>query len=215
MKAGHITISVVDDDPALRESIVGYLRTVGHFECVSQYNGAEEALAKLPVDNPDVILLDIKMKGIDGIECVQRLKARMPSAKVIMLTVFEETDLIFRALRAGADGYLLKRQPPAKLVEAIYEVVEGGAPMSAPIARKVVEFLQKSVVDRSTGKGAEKLALSPREREVLERLAAGQVYKQVADGMNISVHTVRSYIRRIYEKLHVHTRAEAVAKYLR
>lgn len=212
MKINPIAVSIVDDESGLRESILGFLKTAKNFRCVSQYAQAEEALKGLPSDKPDVVLMDIKMKGMDGIECVRRLKALMPEVQVIMLTVFEDTELIFNALKAGANGFLLKRQPPAKLAEAIREVMDGGSPMSAPIARKVVHLLQAGNLRSETP--AESFDLSAREREVLEQLAAGQVYKQIADSLNVSPHTVRSYVRRIYEKLHVHSRTEAVAKYL-
>jgi DNA-binding NarL/FixJ family response regulator len=135
----------------------------------------------------------------------------MPATQVVMLTVFEDTEKIFSALAAGASGYLLKRLAPAKLLEAIREVHEGGSPMSAPIARKVVQSLQPVLA----APGHEAIGLSPREREVLDGLAEGQAYKQIADKLGVSIHTVRNYIRRIYEKLHVCSRTEAVAKYLR
>ena len=149
-------------------------------------------------DEPDVVLMDINLGGMSGIECVRQLKPRMPATQMVMLTVFEDTEKIFSALAAGASGYLLKRLAPAKLLDAIREVHEGGSPMSAPIARKVVQSLQK-VVPR----GAKQAELSPREREVLNGLAEGQAYKQIADRLGVSIHTVRNYIRRIYEKLHV------------
>jgi DNA-binding NarL/FixJ family response regulator len=157
--------------------------------------------------------MDIKMKGMDGIECVRRLKAVMPDVLVIMLTVFDDDDLIFDALMAGATGYLLKRQPPDQLAEAIHEVVAGGSPMSATIARKVVHLLQATGNSGKTSMGA-RMLLSARQREILDLLAAGQPYKIIADKMGVSIHTVRSYIRRTYQKLQVHTRTEAVAKYL-
>jgi len=157
--------------------------------------------------------MDIKMKGMDGIECVRRLKEKMPEVLVIMLTVFEEEDSIFDALMAGAMGYLLKRQPPGQLLEAIHELLDGGSPMSATIARKVVKLLQRSG-DPGKASGEVRKLLSERQREMLDLLAAGEPYKAIADKMGLSIHTVRGYIRRIYEKLHVHTRTEAVAKYL-
>lgn len=206
-----ITVSIVDDEADLREHIAGYLAAVGNIRCKSAYASGEEALKHLPGDNPDVILMDINLGGdVDGIECVRRLTAWMPQAQVLMLTVFEDTEQIFRALAAGASGYLLKRQPPKKLVEAIEEVCTGGSPMSAPIARKVVQSFK--ILPAASGKSAE---LSPQENAVLSGLAEGLVYKQIADQMGVSIHTVRNYIRRIYDKLHVHTRTEAVAKFLR
>jgi len=207
-----ITVSIVDDEADLREHIAGYLAAAGDIRCKSVYASAEEALEHLPQDKPDVVLMDINLGdgGIDGIECVRRLKALMPDAQVLMLTVFEDTEKIFRALAAGAGGYLLKRMPPGKLVEAILEVCDGGSPMSASIARKVVQSFQAA-----PARGEASAELSQRERSVLDGLADGLAYKQIADQLGVSIHTVRNYIRRIYEKLHVQTRTEAVAKFLR
>ena len=212
MKATKTTVSIVDDETELRESIIRYLTLSGEFHCVSEYARAEDALAGLPGDAPAVVLMDIKMAGMNGIECVRRLKEKMPLVQVIMLTVFEDSDLIFDALRAGATGYLLKSQPPEKLLEAIRDVVAGGSPMSASIARKVVQLVQAS--NRSaTADAGDSIVLSERQRQVLDLLAAGQPYKLIADNMGVSIHTVRSYLRRTYEKLQVHSRTEAVAKY--
>ena len=205
-----ITVSIVDDEADLREHIAGYLAAAGNIACKSAYASAEEALAHLPQDQPDVILMDINLGEMDGIECVRRLTAIMPKAQVLMLTVFEDPDQIFRALSAGASGYLLKRLSPKKLLEAIEDVCAGGSPMSAPIARKVVQSF-KTV----PAHGDESVDLSPRERSVLDGLAGGLAYKQIADQLGVSIHTVRNYIRRIYEKLHVCTRTEAVAKFLK
>jgi DNA-binding NarL/FixJ family response regulator len=205
-----ITVSIVDDEADLREHIAGYLAAAGNIRCVSAYASAEEALKHLPQDQPDVILMDINLGEMDGIECVRRLTAQMPAAQVLMLTVFEDTEQIFRALTAGASGYLLKRMPPKKLLEAIEEVCAGGSPMSAPIARKVVQSFKAT-----PARGDESADLSPRERSVLDGLAEGLAYKQIADQLQVSIHTVRNYIRRIYEKLHVRSRTEAVAKFLR
>lgn len=209
MKA-PIRVSIVDDEVDLRENIAGYVDAAKGFRCVGVHSSAEEALLHLPKEKPDVVLMDINMGGMSGIECVRLLKPQIPQAQVVMLTVFEDTEKIFSALAAGASGYLLKRLAPAKLLEAIQEVYEGGSPMSAPIARKVVQSLQPKLP-----RGDETNELSPREREVLDGLAEGQAYKQIADRLNVSIHTVRNYIRRIYEKLHVRSSAEAVAKYLR
>jgi DNA-binding NarL/FixJ family response regulator len=204
-----ITVSIVDDEADLREHIAGYLDAVPGFRCVSVCASAEEALARLPKEKPDVVLMDINLGGMSGIECARQLKPQMPEVQIVMLTVFEDTEKIFSALAAGASGYLLKRVAPAKLLEAIREVHEGGSPMSAPIARKVVQSLQAHPPRADTN-----TELSPREREVLDGLAEGQAYKQIADQLGVSIHTVRNYIRRIYEKLHVQSRTEAVARYL-
>jgi len=205
-----ITVSIVDDEADLRKHIAGYLAAAGNIRCISAYASAEEALKYLPSDKPDVILMDINLGEMDGIECVRRLTVLMPDAQVLMLTVFEDTEQIFRALAAGASGYLLKRLSPKKLVEAIEEVQAGGSPMSASIARKVVHSFKSS-----PARGDGSADLSDRERAVLDGLSAGLAYKQIADQLKISIHTVRNYIRRIYEKLHVCSRTEAVAKFLR
>jgi DNA-binding NarL/FixJ family response regulator len=210
MKKDIITVSIVDDEADLREHIGEYLAVAGNIRCLSACASAEEALERLPQDKPDVILMDINLGEMDGIECVRRLTVLMPEAQVLMLTVFEDTDQIFSALAAGASGYLLKRLSPKKLVEAIEEVCAGGSPMSAPIARKVVKSFKTTPAS-----GDESADLSPRERSVLDGLAEGLAYKQIADQLGVSIHTVRNYIRRIYEKLHVRTRTEAVAKFLR
>jgi len=204
-----ISVSIVDDEPSLRQSIATFINGSPGFRCVSTYGGAEAALQGLPADRPDVVLMDIHMAGMDGIECVQRLKALLPAIQIVMLTVYEDTDQIFKALAAGASGYLLKRLTPTKLLDAIREVHAGGSPMSSSIARKVVASFQKA--GPATDQDA---LLSPREQMVLDCLAKGLAYKQIADQMGISVTTIRTYLRRIYEKLHVQSRSEAVAKYL-
>jgi DNA-binding NarL/FixJ family response regulator len=206
-----ITVSIVDDEVDLRENIAGYIDAAKGFRCVSMHGSARDALAHLPKEKPDVVLMDINLGGMSGIECVRQLKPQLPGTQVVMLTVFEDTEKIFSAIAAGASGYLLKRLAPEKLLEAIRDVHQGGSPMSAPIARKVVLSLQPV----PAAPGDETTALSPREREVLDGLAEGQAYKQIADKLGVSIHTVRNYIRRIYEKLHVCSRTEAVAKYLR
>ena len=205
-----ITVSIVDDEKELRQSIATFVNGSPGFKCISAYGSAREALDHLPSEKPDVVLMDIHMKGMDGIECVERLKALVPEIQIVMLTVYEDTDQIFKALSVGASGYLLKRLSPTKLLQAIREVHAGGSPMSSSIARKVVASFQK------TGKEAEKQSnLSPREQMVLDCLAKGLTYKQIADELTISIDTIRTYIRRVYEKLHVQSRTEAVAKYLR
>ena len=205
-----ISVSIVDDETSLRQSIATFIDGSPGFRCVSAYGNAEAALRGLPADRPDVVLMDIHMAGMNGIECVQRLKALRPELQILMLTVYEDTDQIFKALAAGASGYLLKRVPPSKLLEAIGEVQAGGSPMSSSIARKVVASFQKA--DPATDKDA---LLSPREQMVLDCLSKGLTYKQISDQMGISVTTIRTYLRRIYEKLHVRSRSEAVARYLR
>ena len=204
-----ITVSIVDDDPGLRDSIGQFLKTARGFKCLSVYASAEEALAGIPAESPDVVLMDINMAGVDGIECTRRLKVLAPNVHILMLTVYEDTDRIFKALTAGASGYLLKRVAPAKLLEAIRDVHSGGSPMSGPIARKVVQFFQHGSPPKGENEG-----LSTRERQVLQFLAQGYAYKQIGDELGVSIDTTRTYIRRIYEKLHVHSRTEAVVRFL-
>jgi DNA-binding NarL/FixJ family response regulator len=205
-----ITVSIVDDDAGLRDSISQFLRSARGFRFLSAYASAEEALAGIPGEDPDVVLMDINMASMDGIECTRRLKVAAPRAQILMLTVYEDTERIFKALAAGASGYLLKRAAPPKLLEAIREVYGGGSPMSGPIARKVVQSFRAAPA-RPVQSDA---ALSDRERQVLECLAKGYAYKQISDELEVSMDTTRTYIRRIYEKLHVHTRTEAVVRFL-
>jgi DNA-binding NarL/FixJ family response regulator len=204
-----ITVSIVDDDAGLRDSISRFLRTARGVKFLSAYASAEEALVALPAEKPDVVLMDINMASMDGIECTRRLKTTARDTQILMLTVYEDTERIFRALAAGASGYLLKRAAPAKLLEAIREVYTGGSPMSGPIARKVVHSFRQG-----TPSTKESDALSERERQVLECLAKGFAYKQISDELGVSMDTTRTYIRRIYEKLHVHTRTDAVVRFL-
>jgi DNA-binding NarL/FixJ family response regulator len=205
-----MTVSIVDDEKALRESIATFINGSPGFRCLSTYGSAEAALQSLPAECPDVVLMDINMAGMTGIECVQQLKSVAPKMQIVMLTVYEDAQKIFEALAAGATGYLLKRLTPAQLLQAIRDVQAGGSPMSNSIARKVVASFQK------TGPAGEKATpLSPREAKVLDCLAKGLTYKQTADQMGISIDTIRTYIRRVYEKLHVQSRTEAVVKYLR
>ena len=205
-----ISVSIIDDEKDLRESIATFINGSPGFRCVSAYGSADLALQRVPTDKPDVVLMDINMPGMNGIECVERLKSAMSNVQIVMLTVYEDTDQIFRALAAGATGYLLKRSSPSKLLQAIREVHAGGSPMSNSIARKVVASFQKAK------KTDEKQPhLSPREQTVLDCLAKGLTYKQIADQLEISIDTIRTHLRRVYEKLHVQSRTEAVAKYLR
>ena len=204
-----ITVSIVDDEKGLRESIATFINGSPGFRCGSNYSSAEAALKGLPVDKSDVVLMDINLGGMTGIECVERLKAIAPKTQILMLTVYEDTDQIFKALEAGATGYLLKRSSPTKLLQAIREIHAGGSPMSSSIARKVVASFQKT-----KAAGERPTHLSPREEMVLICLAKGLTYKQIADQLDISIDTIRTYLRRVYEKLHVQSRTEAVAKYL-
>lgn len=204
-----ITVSIVEDDGRVRESLAGLITRADGFQCLSHYGTAEDALEDIPGKKPEVVLMDINLPGMSGIECVKKLKALLPEVQVVMLTVYENTEQIFQALSFGAAGYLLKQTPPDELLEAVREVHRGGSPMTSHIARKVVQSFQKSQTNKATEN------LSPREQEVLDYLAKGYLYKEIADTLHISFETVHTYIRRIYEKLHVRSRTEAVAKYLR
>src|SRR5580658_107190 len=205
-----ISVSIVDDEKKLCQSIATFLNASAEFRCVSIYGSAKAALQHLPSDQPDVVLMDINMAGMDGIECVRQLKALIPKVQIVMLTVYEDTEKIFAALAAGATGYLLKRYEPEELLQAIRDVLAGGSPMSNSIARKVVASFQKA----DTANEKQNL-LTAREQAVLDSLARGLAYKQIGDELKISINTIRTHLRHIYEKLHVQSRTEAVAKYLR
>jgi DNA-binding NarL/FixJ family response regulator len=209
-EAKMLKVSIVEDDAKLRETLVRYFARQSSFRCVNAYPNAEVALADIPQNLPDVVLMDINLPGMSGIECVSRLRQAVPSLKIIMLTVFEEDEQVFQALSAGAFGYLVKSNRPAKILDAIREVYEGGSPMSAHIARKVVQSLQTQSVVRT-----ETDMLTAREMEVLQGLSCGHPYKEIASELGISLSTVRTYIQRIYEKLHVHSQTEAVMKFAR
>ena len=193
----------------MRGTLARVLNRADGFRCVSQYPSAEDALKDLPNAKPDVVLMDINLPGINGVECVRQLKKILPQVQVMMLTVYEDTENIYDALTAGASGYLLKRTSGPELLDAIREVHRGGSPMTAHIARKVVQSFQKNAPTQPTEN------LSEREQQVLDLLSQGLMYKEIADKLQISYETVHTYIRRIYEKLQVRTRTEAVAKFLR
>ena len=204
-----ITVSIVEDNDKLRETLSRVLDRADGFRCVSQYASAEDALKDLPQIKPGVVLMDINLPGMNGVECVRQLKKLSPELQGMMLTVYEDTDNIFDALAAGASGYLLKRTASKELLEAIQEVHRGGSPMTTHIARKVVQSFQKPAASAATEN------LSEREQQVLDLLSQGLIYKEIAEKLEISYETVHTYIRRIYEKLQVRTRTEAVAKFLR
>jgi len=205
-----ITVSIVEDNDQLRGTLVRVINRAEGFHCLSQYANAETALESLPKERPAVVLMDINLPGMNGVECVRRLKQLLPEIQVVMLTVYEDTENIFNALAAGASGYLLKRTSSTELLAAIRDVHKGGSPMTTHIARKVVQSFQRPGASAQSTED-----LSPREKEVLDCLAQGFLYKEIADKLGISYETVHTYIRRIYEKLQVRTRTEAVAKFLR
>jgi len=205
-----ITVSIVEDNEQLRTTLARVIGRAEDFQFLSAYGSAEDALAGLPQDRPDVVLMDINLPGLNGVECVRRLKPLAPDTQIIMLTVYEDTDNIFNALTAGATGYLLKRTPRTELLQAIRDVRQGGSPMTAHIARKVVQSFQRTGASPQPTEN-----LSEREQQVLDCLSQGLIYKEIAEKLGISYETVHTYIRRIYEKLQVRTRTEAVAKFLR
>ncbi len=205
-----VRIAIIEDDPSLSRIFSSWVRRAPELQLVGEHPDAESALASLSTEAPDVVLADINLPGLNGIECVRRLKQQLPDTQFLMLTVYEDAEKIFSALEAGASGYLLKRTTEPELIAAIGDLRNGGSPMTSAIARKVVQFFHR----RSTVRGgSEATPLSPREREILELLARGYLYKEIADQLKISVPTVNHHIRNMYEKLHVHSRSQAVAKY--
>ena len=205
-----IKVSIVEDDDWIRENLAAQIGQTGGFHFLSSYRTAEEAVERIAKDAPEVVLMDIDLPKMSGIECVRILKAQSPAMQFMMLTVYEDSEKIFDSLLAGASGYLLKRTPQAEILEAIAEVHRGSSPMTGHIARKVVQYF-----NQAGGARKEIEKLSKREREVLDHLAQGIAYKEIADILTLSIDTVRMHIKSIYGKLHVHSRGEAVAKYLR
>lgn len=210
-----IQVALVEDDPNLRSNLTAMLNSSSGFQCQAAYPDGKAALRGISTNRPDVVLMDINLPGMLGTECVRQLKALAPNLPVLMLTVYEDSEQIFKSLMSGATGYLLKRTTKDKLLEAIREVDAGGAPMSRQIARRVVQFFQKvTELPVDAQKPAIVVSLSDREKEVLAALAKGYSYKEIAGQLGISFETVRTHLRTIYEKLHVHSRTEAVLKYL-
>jgi DNA-binding NarL/FixJ family response regulator len=203
-----IKVALVEDDGGVRENLAALVGSKKDFLCTGAYANAELALRQMPNNWPDVVLMDINLPNMSGIELVAKLKEQRPTLQVIMLTVYGDHEQIFNSLKRGASGYLLKKTPPAKILEAIRDVQSGGAPMSNAIARQVVQYFQKSPPAGQTE------SLTKREHEILACLAQGQQYKEIADSLSISLETVRAHVRHIYEKLHVRSRTEAVVKFL-
>jgi DNA-binding NarL/FixJ family response regulator len=201
-------IAIVEDNKTIRESLAEFAQKDPENRCVCTCPTAEEALKALPKEQPDIVLMDIQLPNMSGIECCAQLKQMLPTAQIIMVTVYEDTERIFKALRAGACGYLLKRCTPEELIAAIREVRQGGAPMSREIARKVIFSFQEPLAA-----AAEVEDLSPREKEILELLAVGFPNKQIADRMGVTDGTVRWHLRHVYNKLHVRSRTEAALKF--
>ena len=204
-----IRVAMVEDDEEIRFNLGEAVAAHRGFRLVGSYRDAESALKSLPEVKPRVVLMDINLPGMDGVQCVRRLKALLPNVEFIMLTVYQDSLLLFQSLMAGASGYLLKRISPDKLLLAIREVCEGGAPMTPGIARRIVQHFQQAPSPTSN------LArLTPREKDVLDQLARGLCYKEVADSLHIGTGTLQTHIHKVYEKLQVHSRTEAVVKYM-
>ena len=210
MKPATVEVCIVEDDPGLRSSLGEILCSDPGFISTGAFDSGEEALAKLPALRPQVVLMDINLPGMSGVDCVAHLAELLPDTHIIMLTVYDDTDVIFQSLSAGASGYLLKPVRRAQLLDAIRDVLRGGAPMSSTIARCVVQAFRKPAPARP-GDG-EIAQLSPREREIIELLAQGLLLKEIAQHFKVSHPTVQTHIGRIYKKLHVHSRAQAVAR---
>jgi DNA-binding NarL/FixJ family response regulator len=202
-------IAIVEDNKVIRESLIEFVQADSDCRCVFACATAEEALEKIPRHHPDIVLMDIQLPDVSGIECTARLKQLLPSVQIIMVTVYEDTERIFKALRAGACGYILKRCTPEELVSAIREVRQGGAPMSRDIARKVILSFQDPAAATAKVEG-----LSPRESEILQLVAEGLPNKQIASRVGLTDGTVRWHLRHVYHKLHVRSRTEAALKFL-
>lgn len=207
MKTTPKLVAVVEDDRQLRDQLVEILSMAPDIRCVGAYQTGEEALKKIPSQALDVVLMDIKLPKMSGIQCVSLLKKLNPALQIIMVTVYKDNDCIFRALKAGADGYLVKSNPPQQLLEAVRDVNSGGAPISSHIARKVIEHFHLMTPSGNTEEN-----LSPREQQVLSLLASGFLYKEIADQLEIGVTTVRTYVNNICQKMQVRNRLEAIAK---
>lgn len=203
-----LKVAIVEDDRFLRETLARLVAGAPGMACVAECDTAEDALKRLPRDWPDVVIMDINLPGRSGIECTARLKSARPTLQILMLTVYEDTERIFKALKAGASGYLLKRSDPQAILDAIADVKNGGAPMTSHIARKVVQSFSAPSGDSIAE------ALSEREAEILDMASRGFAAKEIATGLGISVPTVNTHLQHIYQKLHVRSRTEAVIKYL-
>jgi DNA-binding NarL/FixJ family response regulator len=203
-----IKVSIVEDDAGTRVNLMKVLQAAPQLQCLEGYPDGDTALREIPRKVPDVVLMDIRLPGMSGIECVARLKEKLPQLDVLMLTTYEESELIFESLRAGATGYLLKNMPPAELINAVVQARTGGSPLSMRIARKIVGHFQQQKTAKS-----ETEALTRREHEILTLLAKGFLYKEIADQLQISVNTVRVHVQKVYEKLHVHSRSQAIMRF--
>ena len=210
MNTKPITVAIVEDDKGIRQSLEWLLRSSADISCVAACGSAEEALQVLPKAAPEVILMDINLPNMSGIECTARIKEILPAVQVVMITVYGDTEKVFNALRAGASGYILKRAAPERILQAIHEVQAGGVPMSGEIARKVLGVFHEPVPPAA----AAEQNLSRREREALELLTQGCSNKEIADKLSISIETVTWHLRHIYSKLHVRSRTQAALKFI-
>jgi DNA-binding NarL/FixJ family response regulator len=204
-----ITVAIVEDDARVRQGLADILKRGSGVVCVGEYGNAEDAVREIPQRQPKVVLMDINLPGMDGVHCVRRLSELTPATQVVILTVYDDTAAIYNSLAAGAHGYLLKPISSEQLLLAIRDVFAGGAPMTSDIARKVVHAFKQPAPANANAEN-----LSAREQEVLDFLAKGYLYKEIAEQLSISYGTVHTYIERIFKKLHVRSRAQAVAKYL-
>ena len=209
MSKKNIAVVVIEDARGTRENLVALLERTAGVKCIGAFASGEDAVREVPSLLPDVVLMDINLPGMNGIKCVAQLKQKLPKTQFLMLTSYEDSELIFESLRVGASGYLMKNQDPDEIVQAVQQVHAGGSPMSMNIARKVVNHFQQIKQPSS-----EMEQLTDREQEVLALLAKGFMYKEIADQLGISLHTVRGHVHLIYERLHVQSRTEAVLKYL-
>ena len=203
-------IVIVEDNRSFRGKLATYLNATPGYNCVGVYDSAEDALKAIPRLSPDVVLMDIHLPNMSGVDCTRRLKELCPAIQILILTVYEDNDRIFGALKAGASGYLLKRADPADILRAIQEVKQGGSPMSSQIARRVVQSFRETAPDPQKSE-----KLSQREEEILQLLSKGYSTKEIADNSSISVNTVRTHLQHIYDKLHVRSRTEAILKFLK
>lgn len=204
-----IKVAIVEDLEEVIEGLTLFISLDNEMQLISVYRTAEAAALELPIVKPDIVIMDINLPGMSGIECIRQVKAMEPGIQFMMFTVYENNDQVFEALKSGASGYLLKKTPPTQIIEGIKELYNGGSPMSATIARKLVTVFLDQQPRSFTDDAA---VLSPREKEVLELVAKGLLYKEIADQLNISFHTVRQHIGKIYEKLHVQNKTEAINK---
>lgn len=208
-------VSIVEDDRGIRSSLAKMLDGSSGFHCNATYADAEAALRGIPASKPDVVLMDINLPSISGIECLRRLKATMPDLCIVMLTVYDDEDHVFESLKAGADGYLLKRTTHATLISSLTDMLRGGVPMSRQIARCVIQYFRDlNHASTAPQPNPGKNALTEREHEIVQKLTEGYHYKEIANALDISIHTVRNHIRSIYDKLQVHSRTEAVVKHM-